>query len=37
MKALMIHRQPNIDLAQLVEHETDDLAVVISNPTGSNF
>ena len=31
------HRQPKSDLAQLAEHETDDLEVVSSNPTGDNF
>ena len=31
------HRQPNSDLAQLAEHETDDLEVASSNLTGGNF
>ena len=31
------HPQSNSDLAQLAEHETDDLEVVSSNPTGGNF
>ena len=31
------HPQPNSDLAQLGEQETDDLEVVSSNPTGGNF
>ena len=31
------HRQPNSDLAQLVEHYTDDLEVVSLNPTEGNF
>ena len=30
-------RQPNSDLAQLVEHSSDDLEVVSSNPTGGTF
>ena len=33
----MIYTQPNSDLAQLGEQETDDLEVVSSNPTGGNF
>ena len=37
MLDLMIHRQPNSELAQLVEQWTDDLEVVSSNPTGDNF
>ena len=31
------HPQPISDLAQLIEHGTDDLEVVSSNPTGTNF
>ena len=31
------HSQPNSDLAQLAEHETDDPEVVSSNPTGAIF
>ena len=31
------HRQPNSDLAQLGEQETDDLEVVSSNLTGAIF
>ena len=31
------YRQPNSDLAQLVEHNSDDPEVVGSNPTVSNF
>ena len=32
-----LHRQANTDLAQLEEHETEDLEVVGLNPTGDNF
>ena len=31
------HRQPNSDLAQLTEHESDDLEVVGSIPSRGNF
>ena len=31
------HPQPNSDLAQLAEHETDDLEIVSSNPTRATF
>ena len=31
------HPQPNSDLGQLAEHETDDLEVVSSNPTRGNL
>ena len=37
IKALMIHRQPNSDLAQLVEQWTDDMEIVSSDLTGDNF
>ena len=37
IKALMIHRQPNTDSAQLAEQKTYDLEVLSSNPTGGNF
>ena len=32
-----LHSQPNSDLAQLAEHETDDLEVMSSKPSGGNF
>ena len=31
------HRQPNSDLAQLVEHQSDDQKVMSPNPTGGSF
>ena len=37
-KESSLHRSPTDSLlAQLAEHETDDLELVSSNPTGDNF
>ena len=37
IKALIIHTEPNRDLAQSIEYCHDDLEVLASIPTGGNF